>query len=383
VSRVPSAVALALVGALGASAQETTAPPDLTTVEAAREGARRAVDWLVRTQRPDGTWATSSCDSLFDDNFAVETYYAYQMGAHGVAVLALLAAPETPEVRAALDKAVRWICTSRMPQRGNDWDNDAVWSVLYGTVATTSAARDPRFDNDEWRGIVHQRGREFVRFLEANQVPEGGFGYYDEGSATRRPKWATSFSTSCVLPALGAAMELGWSRDPELLQRAADYVRRCRLPTGAFGYDWQPIPRGLTGESINAVKGSLGRIQVSHWALRLAGDPYVTDERLRWGLDQFFEHHKFLLVARMRPIPHEAFYANASYFYFFGHYYAALCIEMLPASEREPLRERFRPLILQFQRKGGSFSDSLETGYMEVSSTAYAALSLLAGLGGT
>jgi len=382
VSRVPHAVAFALVGVLGASAQETSAPPDLTTVEAAREGARRAVDWLVRTQRPDGTWATSSCDSLFDDNFAVETYYTYQMGAHGVAVLALLAAPETPEVRAALDKSVRWICTTRMPQRGNGWDNDAVWGALYGTIATAAAARDPRFENDEWRGIVHQRGREYVRFLEANQVPDGGFGYYDDPVYTRRPKWATSFSTSCVLPALGVAMELGWSRDPQLVERAADYVRRCRLPTGAFAYDWEPVPRGLVGESVNAVKGSLGRIQVSHWALRLAGDDYVTDERLRWGLDQFFEHHKFLRVARMRPIPHEAYYANASYFYFFGHYYAALCIEMLPAAEREPLRQRFRPLVLQFQRKGGSFSDSLETGYMEVSSTAYAALSLLAGAGG-
>ena len=81
------------------------------------------------------------------------------------------------------------------------------------------------------------------------------------------------------------------------------------------------------------VKGSLGRMQVSNWALRRAGRAQVTDEVLREALASFFEHHQFLDVARMRPVPHEAYYANAAYFYMFAHCYAAQAINELPVLE--------------------------------------------------
>ena len=58
-------------------------------------------------------------------------------------------------------------------------------------------------------------------------------------------------------------------------------------------------------------------------------------ERIETGLEQFMEQHRFLDVARMRPIPHEGYYANAGYFYFYGHYHAALAINCLPEAERE------------------------------------------------
>ena len=90
------------------------------------------------------------------------------------------------------------------------------------------------------------------------------------------------------------------------------------------------------------MKGSLGRIQVCQWALRSCGDESVSRKDLRDGLARFLEHHRFLDVARMRPIPHEAYYANAGYFYFFGHYYAAKAIELLPVDEQEEWHARLR-----------------------------------------
>ena len=52
----------------------------------------------------------------------------------------------------------------------------------------------------------------------------------------------------------------------------------------------------------------------------------ITPEVLREGLENFFRYHQFLDHARTRPIPHEGFNANAGYFYFFGHFYAAKVI---------------------------------------------------------
>ncbi len=371
-------VALAL--ALPCAAQDEPAAASLRTKDAAVAGADRAIAYLVATQHPDGSWGSRSTDSLFDKGFAAETYYCYQMGAHALGVLALRRAPETAERRVALEKSVRWLSTAEMPLRGSNWDNDAVWAWLYGTVAMTEIARDPRFANDDWRGPIAQRGMEFVRWLEKNQVPDGGFGYYDDPIYTQRPKWATSFSTSAVLPALAVAMQLGWAQDPETATRAARYIQKCRLPNGAYEYDLNPIPRVRGGEEINNVRGSLGRIQACNWALSQFGDASVTTERIRDGVKLFFEHHKFLAVARMRPIPHEAYYANAGYFFYFGHFYCSQTIEMLPTEEREPFREQLREKLLLTQRKDGSFCDFQSTSYMTTSSTAFSAMALLAGI---
>ncbi len=387
---IPRRVLLVSLLAVSLSARATAQAPaqapataataaDLTTPQAAQQGIDKALAFFVRTQHGDGSWGTRSCDTTLEMVFAVETHYAWSVAAHSLATMALLQAPETPERRAALDKAVRWLVNCRMTLRGTTWDNDAVWGWLYGTVASVAIAQDRRFSTDEWRGPVHQRGREFVGWLAKNQEPLGGFGYYDDPPYTRRPKWGTSFSTAAVVPALGLATQLGWLDDAETRDRAADYVRRCRLPNGAYAYDLTPIPRIDGGEHINDVKGSLGRIQACHWALRRAGDTTVTDGMLRRGVEQFFAHHKFLAVARMRPIPHEAYYANAGYFFYFGHYYCSQAIELLPADEREPWRQQLRAKILQTQRADGTYCDFLDSSYMVVSSTAFATLALLAG----
>lgn len=377
-------VATGLAGVLSAQTPAPAPVPAPANGEpgshaAAMAGIDKAIDWFVRTQNSDGSWGSSSCETTMEMVFSVETHYAWSVAAHGLATMALLGAKETPERRRALDKAVGWLCDCRMTMRGSNWDNDAVWGWLYGAVATTTLAQDPRFQTDRWRGPLAHRGREFVGWLAKNQEPLGGFGYYDDPPYTQRPKWGTSFSTASVLPALGLASQFGWLSDDATRDRAASYVRRCRLPNGAYEYDLSPVPRLTGGEHINSVKGSLGRIQVGNWALRKNGEPTITDDVIRRGIEQFFEHHRFLAVARMRPIPHEAYYANAGYFFYFGHYYCGLTIELLPVAEREPWRRQLRQKLLATQRADGSYCDFLGSSYMVVSSTAFATLGLIAG----
>ena len=366
-------------GAPGATAPAAKQAPVEGTVAAAQAGIDRTIDWFVRTQNPDGSWGSTSCETTMEMVFAVETHYAWSTAAHGLATMTLLAAKPTPRTQAALDKAVQWLCDCRMTMRGSSWDNDAVWGWLYGAVAMTTIAQDARYRTDRWRDPVARRGREFVGWLAKNQEPLGGFGYYDDPPFTRRPKWGTSFSTACVVPALGFAGSCGWLDDQKTRDRAMEYVRRCRLPNGAYEYDLSPVPRMNGGEHINDVKGSLGRIQIGNWALRLGGDPAITDAEIRRGLEQFFAHHRFLAVARMRPVPHEAYYYNAGYFFYFGHYYAGLAIELLPAAEREPFRVQLRRKLLETQRADGSYCDFLGSSYMVTASTAFATLGLMAG----
>lgn len=353
--------------------------PETMTAEQSALATRRAVDSLIEQQRPDGSFSSGVIESVWEAGFAIETYYAWQVSSQGLALRAMLAVDETPERRASLDAGARWFLTTRMPKRGDHWDVDYMWSMVYGLDALVDLAADARFQDGDWPELIEARGREFVDLLERNQSFMGGWGYYDDPPYTQRPKWGTVFSTAAVLPALEKALAMGWHSDKEkadaMLARSLDYVQRCALPNGAYAYDLSIIPR-VGGESINDVKGSLGRIQVANWARRELGDQRVTNEAIREGLEAFFREHAFLDVAFMRPIPHEAYYANAAYFYHFGHYYAAEVIELLPEAERAKWHAKLRPELVKTQRKDGSLTDFLGTGYLRVASTAFTILAL-------
>jgi hypothetical protein len=366
----------------GKSAAEKGAPAVPATVgpDMARDSIAKAAAWLVKTQNANGSWGHGVLESVQMLWCANETHYAFQMAANGLVIKALLAIDETPERRAALEKGLEWLCTTRMPKRGSDWDIDCSWSGLYGFNGIVAAALDPRFQAEPWKSKLAKRGLELYQLLEKNQEPMGGWGYYEGPVVSHRPTWSTSFSTACVIPSLIDAKEkLGWALDPEVAARAVRYVDRCRLPNGAVSYDLDSVPR-MEGEMINATKGSLGRIQVANWALRRAHVASVTDERIRQGLELFFEHHKFLDAARLMPVPHESWYQNAAYFYFFGHYHAALAINELPAAEREALHARLRPHLVKAQWEDGSSVDFLNTSWMRIAGTCFSLLALEAGL---
>ena len=354
--------------------------PESMQAEPARRALERSLAWMLSEQNPDGTWGVFVPDDLMELGFAPETFYDWNLASNFLVLLALMECEETPERRAALERGLRAACEKRLPIRGEDWDNDAMWTALYATVTLTRAAADERLQSEPWKSMVQARGRDYAAILRRNQVIEGGWGYYDDPPFTHRPKWATSFSTACVVPALAAGLRLGWIDDPSIVQRAVRYVDRCRLPNGAYEYDLNPIPRLQGGEHINQVPGSLGRIQVCNWALKSVGVGKVTDDLVREGLERFFDEHRFLDAARMRPIPHEAYFANAGYFYFFGHYYAALVINTLPAAERESFHARLRPHLVKAMRENGSCTDFLNSDYDVLASTAFLALAIDAGL---
>ena len=347
----------------------------------ARSSIQLSSRWLLTNQHPDGSWGTGANDSVQFDGFSIETYYDFQLAANALAFCALASLDETPERHAALDKSLGWLLTTRLPKRGNNWDVDCTWPAVYGLQAMVVAGRDARFAKGETKAKVEARGLEFFALLEHNQEPKGGWGYYEGPAVSKRPTWSTSFTTSAGLVAILGAQKLGWKVDPKVASRAANYLDECKLPTGAYTYDHAPVP-WVGGESINDVKGSLGRMQAANLALRRAGDKSITDERIRKALGDFFEEHKFLDVGRMRPIPHEAYYFVAAYFYFFGHCYCGQVINELPEAERESWHKKLRAHVIKVQWKDGSSIDFPNMSCMQIAGTAFSILALQAGVAG-
>ena len=350
------------------------------SADEARTVEKRALAWMVGKQNPDGSWGSDKPVSLWEQNYSRASFYAWQMAGDALCCQALMVADETPERRAALEKALAWVLASPIPKRGSNWDIDSTWPALMGFNCVVQAAGDARFQSPEWQKKIQARALEWNEYLAKSQDPLGGWGYYEGPVISRRPTWSTSFATASVIPALVEGAKLGWPVDPKMTQRAVDYVRGCRLPTGAIQYSLTPIPDPSLGEGINNVKGSLGRIQAANWALRKAGDKTTTDERLRAGLEQFFKEHRFLDVAYLRPIPHEAYYRNAGYFYFFGHYHAARVINCLPAAEQEAWHAKLRAEIAKAQQEDGSLVDFIGSFYSWTYATSFAVMTLELGL---
>ena len=96
---------------------------------------------------------------------------------------------------------------------------------------------------------------------------------------------------------------------------------------------------------VNRPGGSLGRSQACNLAMRLWGDKATTDAVIETWLDRLFARNLWLDLGRKRPIPHESWFQVAGYFFYFGHYYAGLCIEQIPQGPR-PLSRSVGPRAL-------------------------------------
>ena len=66
----------------------------------------------------------------------------------------------------------------------------------------------------------------------------------------------------------------------------------------------------------------------------------------------------------------------AGYFFYFGHYYAALCIEQLPEDQRAPFQDQMAKILIGLQEKDGSWWDYPLFDYHQQYGTAMALMSL-------
>ena len=355
------AVALALL-------QRATPGPSDAEVRAAEA---KALAFLLAAQNSDGSFGSARNASFNDLWSNPEVHKAWTVGTTGLACMALLGAGTQAEP--ALRRSVDALVAKSDLKRVSDWDLDDVWGYIYGLQALSRAMLDPRFAKGAARAAIEKAAHAYEEKLARYRAC--GWGYYASDTAAWLPEWSTSFTTAAAVLALVDAKVAGITVPDAVIEPGLLAIERCRLPSGAFTYNLEAIPRPGRLEGIDNVKGAIGRIQVCNFALWKAGRKVSVDERTR-GLDAFFEHHRFLELGRRRPIPHESYYAVAGYFYYFGHYYAAEVIASLPAEKREPYAAKLLRLVIDTQEKDGSMTDYVMHDYPRPYGTAYGLLVL-------
>ena len=221
------------------------------------------------------------------------------------------------------------------------------------------------------RELIQQQ----IGMLERYEMADGGWWYYEEKSMAKKPGGPTSsFTTAAILVALYEAKQIGAEVPDRLIDRAKASILRQRKPD--FSYDYGEYLKGRPMLPINRPGGSLGRSQACNLAMRLWGDKQTTDDVMKTWLDRLFARNMWLDIGRKRPIPHEAWFQVAAYFFYFGHYYAARCIEILPEGERPPFQDHLAYILLRLQEKDGSWWDFPMYNYHQEYGTAFALMSL-------
>lgn len=362
--KTPAGIAAQLVDADG-----------FATEQSVRGAIDRGIEYLLAEQLDNGSWGGVR-NATFTSGFAnPATYHCWTVGTTALVTLALLDLGTDDRAKKAADRGLDFLIANADLKRPAEWDLDNNWGLVYGLRTLARALRDERYAGTDKEAELRAAGMTMLDGLYRYQSPRGGWGYYANPNAGWRPDWATSFTTAVGVLALVEAKEAGLEVSDKVLRAGVRAIERCRQPNGAYLYSVDALPRHLRMESINQVKGSLGRIQVCNYALMRAGVE-ISAEEMQKGVDEFFEHHKFLDVARNKPIPHEAYYANAAYFYMFGHYYAAAAIDSLPEGVRAPYAKRLRNELIKTQQADGAMWDFWIANTTKAYGTAFGVMAL-------
>ena len=307
---------------------------------------RRAVEFLLRAQREDGTWSDSRysygwaaymirrrvSEGLLDPGYRSWP----DTGLHPnvfVAVTALAAtallewrdlAPE--RVDAALARAEKFL---------RDDDNlspahcEACYADTYRLLYFATKRDVPRMNR-------------MVSRLYELQDREGFWSH----------EYPSAFATAAVVRCLILARRAGAEVPEPMLQRAADALLKTRGQGGLQDYRHEP------GKPHSSEKDSMGRTASSELALFECGKSSI--ENVAAGVESYWRHLGRLEA--VRTCDNHADGELAGFFYFNSVFHTLEAARALPEPARAEQLRKFRAQVLSIPEPDGSFVDSHELG---------------------
>jgi hypothetical protein len=355
-------------------------PPQPVTAQDIEAAILRGVEFLKSAQNKDGSWGSPHNTKGLNIFAPVPgAHHAFRAAITAMCVAALIetGAPEhDAEARQALERGEEYLLRE-LPKvrRSEGIAIYNVWTHAYGIHALANMHRRSS-GNAERQKQIKQVIDTQLDLLRRYESVDGGWGYYDFRAQTKRPASdSTSFTSATVLIAFHEARQIGVEIPEDILTRAVDSIQRQRKKDNSYAYGEYLKLRPMS--PINRPAGSLGRSQACNLALRLWGDDTITDEVLVEWLDRLIARNDWLSIGRKRPIPHEAWFQIAGYFFYYGHYYAALCADALPAETAGKFKNQLAAIIIPLQEKDGSWWDFPFYNYHQQYGTAFALMTLV------
>lgn len=343
------------------------------------EAISAGIDFLIADQNPNGSWGSARQTKGLNIYAPVPgAHDAFRVAVTAMAISALcdsgLAESAGPP-REALDKAEIYFLEALPTVRRASADAIYnVWTHAYGlqALADLYARTEDATKRARYLTLINQQLDRLTRY----ESVDGGWGYYDFRAGTARASSSSiSFTTATCLVAMHEVRGIEGVQLPQpVIARAIAAINRQRKSDHSYLYGEYLNARPLYG--INRPGGSLGRSQACNLALRIWGDDTITDTIMLEWLQRLEDRHGWLDIGRKRPVPHESWFAVAGYFFYYGHYYAACGINLLPEGARAASRQLVADLILPLQEKDGSWWDFPFYSYHQPYGTAFAVMTL-------
>nr|WP_231744410.1 hypothetical protein [Stieleria neptunia] len=348
-----------------------------TEPEALQAAIERGVQFLIDDQNPNGSWGSPTKTKALNIYAPVPgAHHAFRAGTTSLALSGLLeVAPDDPKTQSTIDRAEAWLYEHLGSLRRASGDAIYnVWGHAYSIQALVRLHRRHAGETAAQEKIVALIRDQFD-MLQRYESVDGGWGYYDFRYQSNQPTSSSiSFVNGAVLIALAEAREIGVEPPKRIVDRAIAATNRQKKSD--FSYLYGEYLKDRPAREINRPGGSLGRTQCCNAALRAWGDKTVTDDVIKTWLYRLYVRNGWLDIGRKRPVPHESWMQVAGYFYYFGHYYGAVCLDQLPAEQRAPYQAMLAKLILDRQEKNGSWWDYPLYDYHRPYGTGFALMTL-------
>jgi len=282
----------------------------------------------------------------------------YRIGGTAISATSLLRAPGYTEDAArqeAVERAVRFIIArSRDPLMSKDGIEATYdvrgWGYTYGLAFLLELQRGDLVP----AGIetdVEETIRLFIASIEATEIPRAGGWNYSRPGGFDAPGPMSPFMTAPTLQALFDARSQSYEVSDEVIERGLEALERAKLASGAYVYAGTAERENERAE----VPGAIARMAAAESTLYLAGRSSLAN--VRGAVDSFFAHWEWLDKRRAQQGTHIPPYGIAPYYYYYGHYYAAQAIELLPEQDRDEYRRKLRDTLLSVRLEDGTWND--------------------------
>ena len=344
-----------------------------------REEVRISYDeglrWLVDNQNDNGSWGGSQWTGGVDSDPVPGAFQSFDVAVTAMCLEAIFPLREQENFQEAVQKATNFL-KQEFPQlrRPHPRHLPNIWGYCYGIQVLAKIVKEAEEEEEKW---AREEMKRLMKGLELFEVVGGGWFYY-ANSATRTPDApSASFVNAAVLVALWRAKEVGVEIDEKLVARALKATLLQRKPDSSYLYSARtPLDRRAAMKPINRKAGSLGRSQAGNYALYLWGEEAVTSKVMTEWIGYLLDRQGWLDMGRKRPIPHESHAEVAGYFYYFGHYYGALCLSEIQVERRSELQKDLAGVLTTRQEEDGSWFDYPLYSYHKPYGTAFAVMSL-------
>lgn len=327
---------------------------ELAPLSDAARAERDALDFLLRTQLPDGSWPVPIALSDPEGPAAVATA--------ALAGSALIPHRRRAEVGAALERALEFVLAHPPREPSALLFDYGIWAQSFALrfLAECAKARV----GEEARLLAALE--ELVAALARGRLHDGGWAYFRAAGSEGA---AISFVSAATLCALLDARAAGVQVDQDLIDAAAELVAAARRAPGEYDY-FGAQPAGPSAAAEAAFRGPLCAL-----ALLRAGRGGV--EELRAALELYLAQRAHGLRERGKALCHTSPAGLASYYLIFGCAFAAEALEHLPRRERARFRAALLEDVLDLRTGDGAFCDNPAIGRHYGAALALRALRIL------